>query len=305
MTLPVTVSKTLTCGAMAQWVKHGAQGGPMPRIVFVFLAALSGLLVAGCASSGGGLLGLGSRSPVIDRIQATGELRVGMAGDYPPLNGIDRAGENFGLEFDLAQFLARSLRVELKVVNRPFAELIDALEANEVDAVMSGMTMTPERNQRVAFAGPYFISGKGVVAHKSSALDTDSSIKDLDKTGVTLTALEGTTSLSLLRGEMRQAKVVASKDYEEAARQVLANEVDALVADYPVCVVAWAKNRDEGLRLWPDPLAFEPIGVAVPDNDPLFLNLVQNYIASLEGTGLLKQLRARWFEDASWIRRLP
>ena len=44
---------------------------------------------------------------------------------------------------------------------------------------------------------------------------------------------------------------------------------------------------------------------SAPSEDPLFINLVQNYLASLEGTGLLGKLREQWFTDASWARELP
>jgi hypothetical protein len=37
----------------------------------------------------------------------------------------------------------------------------------------------------------------------------------------------------------------------------------------------------------------------------LFVNLVQNYLKSLEGTGLLDQVRLKWFADPSWLLELP
>ena len=54
----------------------------------------------------------------------------------------------------------------------PFAELLPALEANRIDMILSGMTITPKRNQNVALVGPYYISGKGIlaVAEKCAAL---------------------------------------------------------------------------------------------------------------------------------------
>lgn len=259
---------------------------------------LVALLFSGCATVPG------SQSPVIDRIQERGELRVGMAGDYPPLNALDRSGDHFGLEPDLAEFLARSLGVRLVIVNRPFAQLIATLEAGEVDAVLSGMTMTPERNQRVAFAGPYFISGKAVIT-RSESLARTRAAKELDRPTITLTALEGTTSETLILDAMPKAKFVAAKDYDEAVQMVIDGAADAMIADLPVCAVQRALHRDAGLLGWTEPFTFEPIGIAVPGNDPLFVNLVQNYLESLDRTGLLKELRTRWFQDVSWVRRLP
>nr|MDJ0856825.1 transporter substrate-binding domain-containing protein [Desulfobacterales bacterium] len=48
----------------------------------------------------------------IDRILASGELRVGTSANQPPLNMKDRDGKIFGLEIDLAKILAKSMGVE-------------------------------------------------------------------------------------------------------------------------------------------------------------------------------------------------
>jgi polar amino acid transport system substrate-binding protein len=267
------------------------------RRVALFLVA--GLLV-GCAITPPP----GSRSPVIERIQKSGELRVGMAGDYPPLNALDRSGQNFGLEPELAEFLAKAMGVKLRFVNRPFAQLIGAIEAGEVDAVLSGMTMTPERNQRVAFAGPYFVSGTCVLTRSRTLVDIRSA-GELNQPSLKLTALEGTTSETLIRSSMPQATYLPAGSYEAAVDSVVAGTADALITDFPICVVQRARRPDAGLLVRAEPLTFEPIGVALPADDPLFVNLVQNYIASVERTGILTLLKEKWITDASWVRRLP
>jgi hypothetical protein len=43
----------------------------------------------------------------------------------------------------------------------------------------------------------------------------------------------------------------------------------------------------------------------VPPNDPLFVNLLQNYLTALEGGGFLDTLRSLWFENSDWISQLP
>ena len=101
-----------------------------------------------------------SASPVLDRIQQRGELVVGTMGNMPPLNMTDKDGAIFGLEPDLARLLANAMNVKVKFVTKPFNELLPALQAGNVDMVLSGMTITPMRNLKVAFVGPYFISGK-------------------------------------------------------------------------------------------------------------------------------------------------
>ena len=46
--------------------------------------------------------------------------------------------------------------VKLRLATMPFSELLPALEAGRIDMILSDMTMTPERNMKTAFAGPYF-----------------------------------------------------------------------------------------------------------------------------------------------------
>jgi polar amino acid transport system substrate-binding protein len=49
------------------------------------------------------------------------------------------------------------------------------------------------------------------------------------------------------------------------------------------------------------PLTIEPIGMALPPPDPQFLNLVTNYLSTLQISGILPALEKKWFNDGSWM----
>jgi polar amino acid transport system substrate-binding protein len=49
------------------------------------------------------------------------------------------------------------------------------------------------------------------------------------------------------------------------------------------------------------PFTIEPLGIALPPDAPLLLNLVSNYLNTLEDTGLLGQFKAKWLADGSWM----
>jgi len=227
-----------------------------------------------------------------------------MSGSQPPFNVKSRSGDIIGMEADLANALAESMGVRAEFVEKSFGELLDALEADEVDIVMSQMTMTPERNTRVAFAGPYFISGKAILT-KSATLARANETEDIDQTGITLTALSGSTSEKFVREAVPSARLITTSDYDEAIAMVINDEADAMVADWPICVISVLRNPSAGLSTIAAPFTFEPIGAALSANDPLFLNLVQNYFKMLDGTGLMLQLQAKWFLDGSWLNQLP
>ena len=83
-------------------------------------------------------------APVLERIVSNKEIRVGLSGNQPPLNATGRTGQLIGLEVDLANLLAGALGVEAKFVKKPFPQLLGALEAGEVDIVMSGVAITAQ-----------------------------------------------------------------------------------------------------------------------------------------------------------------
>ena len=108
----------------------------------------------GCQSfstTGGAAPSSGRLPAILER----GELRVGISGDLPPLNMKNKAGDIIGLEVDIVSALAHAMGLEVVLVETPFPKLIDTLLAGDVDVVISGMTMTPERNAYMAFVGPY------------------------------------------------------------------------------------------------------------------------------------------------------
>ena len=243
-------------------------------------------------------------SPGIDSIVKRGELVVGTAGNMPPLNMTTKNGEVIGLEPDIASMMAASMGVKLRLATMPFVELLSALERGDLDMVMSDMTMTPRRNMEVAFVGPYFISGKSILT-KTNMIAAATNTEEINQSDTSLTVLRGSTSQTFVEKLLPKAQLVPALDYDAAVAMVVDGKVDAMVADYPICVISVLRYPEEGLASLVKPLTFEPIGVAMPGNDPLLLNWVQNFLSMLEGTGELEALRVKWFSDGSWLKELP
>ena len=273
----------------------------MRRSVGTGLLTLLALALGACQTpSAGG----GSASPHLTRILEVGQLRAGLSGNQAPLNMTDKSGQIIGLEVDLVNALARSMGLEPRLVVMPFADLLPALERGEVDLVISGMTITPARNARVAFAGPYFISGKSLLT-KSDEIAESRETGSLDVPGRRYAALAGSTSEQFVKDSFPSATLITTPDYDTGVRMVIDDEVDALVADFPICHLSVNRYPDAALRALETPFTAEPLGIALPAGDPLFVNLVENYLSTLENTGLLAQIKAKWFSDGPWIYELP
>jgi len=257
------------------------------------------VFMTSCAS----FYGVGKQGPVLSGILQRGELVVGTAGGMPPLNMTTKTGEIIGFEVDLAKMLADSLGVKLRMEAIPFPELLPALEAGKIDIILSGMTITPDRNLKVAFAGPYYESGKALLTNVGNIASLKKA--EIYNIKASIVTLEESTSQYFVEGALPGANLITTKDYDSAINMVFNGQADAMVADYPICVTTLLRNPDKGFISIFTSLTYEPIGIAMPLGDPHFLNWMNNMLNTIEKIGRMEELEIKWFEDASWIDQLP
>jgi polar amino acid transport system substrate-binding protein len=264
---------------------------------------LATLVLGGCEMPPGGPAPRAADAR-LPQILASGALRVAVSADRPPLNLKDRNGAIVGFEVDIVQALATAMGLELSLVEVPFADLIASLESDRADLAISGLTMTPERNARVAFAGPYYVSGMSVLARSQAITDVEDPAA-LDLAERRYAAVTGSTSAKFIADVLPRAELVSVGDYDAGIQMVIDGRVDALFADHLACSVAVWRHPEAGLSTLATPWTVEPLGIAVPSDAPLLLNLVQNYLATLDHTGLLAGYRAKWLADGRWMAELP
>jgi polar amino acid transport system substrate-binding protein len=273
----------------------------MKKLLLLCAMALIVATLSGCAEMN--RTPTPSASPVVDRILASGELRVGMSGDMPPLNMTTKQGQVIGLDVDLAGLIADAMGVKPSVQKMAFAELLPALEAGRIDMIISNMTMTPGRNLKVAFVGPYFTSGKGLLT-KRSTLAAVKKMEDINNAQLTFAVLKGSTSEAVAKSGAPKAKLVAVASENEGVKMVIDGKADGMLSDFPICAVAAYRYPDAGLVPVAAPITYEPIGIAVPKGDPHLVNLLQNLLHGMEKAGFMKELGEKWFGKPTWVDQL-
>lgn len=239
---------------------------------------------------------------ILDRILKKGELVVGTTGTQPPLNATTKEGKIIGLDADIANRIAISMGVKVRFETMPFAKLLPALHADKVDMILSSMTMTPKRNLKVAFIGPYYISGKGMLT-KANTIATLQAAEKLDDPQFKVAALKASTSQAFVERTAPRAKLVTAKSYDEALGLLFEDKIDVLVADFPFCAFTAFRYQEKGLVAGQSRLTFEPLGIAVKE-DTLLINWLTNYMKMLDASGQLRQLNDRWFKSSAWIKDL-
>lgn len=241
--------------------------------------------------------------PTIDKIKKRGELIIGTSGDYPPFSVKDKNNKLIGLDIDLGMLIAEAMEVKANIKQMPFTELLDALQSGKIDMVISAMTITPKRNTKVFFIGPYYISGQSVMTTKMTAMSIEK-INDINKPDFTLAVPGGTTSEIIAKKSVPKAKILIAKDMNEAVKMLLEGKVKAVMSDTATCAFETIRYKEENIVSTP-PMTFEPFGIAISENDPLFSNFLTNVLNDLRGSGDLEIMTHKWFKDTSWIKGVP
>ena len=92
-----------------------------------------------------------AKSSTTESILKAGKLRVGMEAGYMPFEMRDKKGNIVGFDVDMATEMANAMGVELELVNTAWDGIIPSLITDKFDIIMSGMTITQERNLKVNF----------------------------------------------------------------------------------------------------------------------------------------------------------
>lgn len=246
---------------------------------------------------------IGNAQSKLDKIKKSGVIKIGMTGTQAPFCMEAQDGSLMGYEVDLAELLAESMNLKLEIVKLPFAELLPSLQKGKIDAVMSGMAITMERNMQAAFVGPYVLSGKSILT-KMENLAKAEEAEDLNQTNLKITSLKGSTSEQFVKTFLPEASSLPADNLNQALNKLLNDEANVMVADYPTCVLNAMLNPTAGLITLSEPLTIEPIGMALPSNDPLLINFMENYLKALLMSGLLQELEDYWFNNGSWLAKM-
>ena len=273
----------------------------MKKGLTVLLALITGLIVsANCVFAGD--IALAEKS-TLEKVLKSGELKVGFEAGYMPFEMTDQKGRFVGFDIDIAKEMAKAMGVKFTPVNTAWDGIIPSLITNKFDIIMSGMTVTQERNLKVNFADPYIIVGQTILLNKKHEGKV-TSYKDLNDPKYTVTSKLGTTGEMAVKSKIPRASYKSFETETEAALEVVNGKADAFVYDLPYCVVFMA-NQGEGKVTFIDtPFTFEPLAWAINKGDPDFLNFLNNFLRQLKNDGRYEKIYNKWIKSTDWIKNV-
>jgi ABC-type amino acid transport substrate-binding protein len=252
-------------------------------VIALALAIPLGVLLGACGQSGapsGSASASPSASPAGAPLRMVGNENMGF------LEMKD--GEPTGFSADLAAAIAARLGRPLEVTLAPFNTLFETLLGGEPDIAMSAITITPEREQTMAFSTPYFDSGQSLLVRKDSGIRSTADLK-----GKSLGVCAGSTNEAYAKAIPGVGKVIAYADRQDLLDAMVDGSVGAAIRDTPFALYEAAHYRM--LRVAQELTTGDHYGIALRKDETALRQQIDDALAAIKADGTYDELYREYF----------
>ena len=247
------------------------------------------------------LLSIPAHADVLNDIKKRGALRVCLEPAYMPFELTNKRGEIVGFDPDLATLMVKDLGVKLELVSTAWDGIIPALLTEKCDLIMSGMTITEERAQKIDFSNPYMVIGQTALLRKDLA-DKVKSYKDLNNPKYKITSKLGTTGEIAAKKYLPKANYSSFETEQEGLMEVVNGKADAFIYDSPYNAVAIGQRGEGKLVFLDKPFTDEPLGWGMRKGNPEFMKWLNGFLVKVKKDGSYEKLYQKWFKNTDWLK---
>ena len=210
-------------------------------------------------------------------------------GAYHPFNFVNDDGEIDGLERELGDELCRRANLECEWVINDWDAMIPDLIAEDFDAIIAGMSITPERDEQIDFTEPYYPPSPSVYLALVGAGDEAARGR--------LGAHSGTIHSDYLTES--GTSFTAFDDAQVSVDAVFNGDVDAILVDHAFAVENVMQFAGRLAIVGPQVELDQGIGIGVRENSDL-KGKFDVVIRAIQADGTLNALILKWVgEDAA------
>lgn len=263
------------------------------------------------------LLSAVALAALLQSAHAADKITIATEGAYAPWNFSGPNGTLDGFEIDLAKDLCKRMNKECEIIAQNWDGIIPSLTAGKYDAIMAGMSITPKREEVIAFTTPYAaainsfaVLGDSDLANlpmvgKPLSLESEAAKPVLEEiakliAGKTVGVQGSTTASSFMEQYFKGAADTREyKTTEEHNFDLVSGRLDAVVANATVLAAAMEKEDMAGTKL-AGPLfsgkVFGMIGIGLRKEDAALKADFDTAIEAARVDGTIKALSEKWFK---------
>jgi len=224
-------------------------------------------------------------------------LKIGLSPTYANFETIvinaDGSEGYEGIDIEILAALADKCGFTYEIANMNFSSLIAAIQANQVDFVISGMSATAEREESVDFSVGYYTEKLGILFRTEDAFEDAASLN-----GKTVSCANG-ENYELKIPMIEGANLTTFENGAVAIQELIAGRTDAVMTDGGNCQVRCEENP--GLSYFvidPEEIGDTPSQYAIAfPKESEYYDTVNNALIELKEEGVIHDIVAKWLGE--------
>jgi polar amino acid transport system substrate-binding protein len=218
-------------------------------------------------------------------------LSIGVSPNYPPVI-FTKDSKLRGLEVDFGVLLGRALERPVRFVEVPWDQQIPTLLRGDTDIIMSGMSITPAREVRVAFADAYFTNGLVALMRPADA-DRFDTVEKVLTSDTAVGVIRGTTGDVYVQANMPGAKSYTLQRREDVIHEFARRRINLYIDDAAAAAYIVSQHEADLTGLW-IALHREPLAWALRPEDAELRAAANAVLAGWRRDGTLDRVMRRW-----------
>jgi lysine/arginine/ornithine transport system substrate-binding protein len=220
-------------------------------------------------------------------------IRFGVDATYAPFESKAANGDLVGLDIDLGNEICHRLNTKCVWVESDFDGLIPALNARKFDAVLSSMTITPQRAEQIAFSDTLYNTPTRLVAKRGANLmPTPESLK-----GKAVGVEQGTIQETYAKQNWapKGVQVVAYQNQDQAYSDLIAGRLDATLQDEVQADVGFLKTaRGAGFQFSGPEIPTGDAAIGLRKDDADLKGKIDGAIAAMVKDGTFQKIEKKY-----------
>lgn len=228
-------------------------------------------------------------------VQEKGKIVVGTSADYPPFEFYDTRFKLDGFDIALMQAIGEKLGVTVEFNDFAFDGLGSALVLGQIDAAISAISVTPEREEQVDFTSVYYVGADALLVSDESALAQLTIDDDLSELRLAVQA--GTVYANFAQqqlvetGKLPEQNLHVYTDIEQAVTDLRRGRVDAVLLDRQPALNFQAQG---GVRNIGQGLHKQNFAIAVAPGQDALRRVLNEALRQLQDEGVIDDLAKQY-----------
>ncbi|MFC0805285.1 ABC transporter substrate-binding protein [Ensifer sp. P24N7] len=231
-----------------------------------------------------------AKADQLDDIIANKTLRCATFADVPPFASPDpQTREMVGFDVDLCGAIAKELGVKAEIKPVSVEARVPEVKLGRVDITVANLAYTQSRAEQIQFSDPYYLAKEMLIVPAD-----DPGKSKADYVGQRIASTKGSTSEMSIK--LNKSEPLTFQDTASAYLAAQQGKARGMVANTMTTtkLVNESKTRGKEMRMIPEPMLFQPIGIGMAKDQPALTAKINEVLRKLDDSGEINQIWDKW-----------